>query len=76
MSSVSGQWGGWLKRGQPCLHHFLVLSTAFSGGHSFTPIPPPPPSYIFPLINQCDKCLVPLPWGFVDGRHGLSAMGA
>ena len=39
-------------------------------------LPPSLPPYIFPPINQCDKCLVPLPWGFVAGRRGLSAMGA
>ena len=71
---------GCLKRGQPCLHQLHELSTAFSGGLSlhlaFGSFFPPPSAYIFPLINQCDKCLVPLLWGFMAGRNGLSAMGA
>ena len=44
--------------------------------HSFTPHPYPP--FIFPLLNQCDRCMVPLAWGLMAGGlvAGLPAMGA
>ena len=71
----------WLKRGQPCLHHLHVLRTAFPGGLSlrlafgsffsfFYPHPSSP--FIFPLINQCDRCLVPFAWGLMVGRRGFT----
>ena len=57
----------------------------FLGGHSlllafgsfFSPHPYPPP-FIFPLLNQCDRCMVPLAWGLMAGGlvSGLPAMGA
>ena len=40
--------------------------------HSFTPIPPP---FILPLINQCDRYLVPLAWGLMAGGRGFSSHG-
>ena len=72
----------WLKRGKPCLHHLHVLCTAFPGGLSlrlafgsffsfFYPHPSPPP-FIFPLMNQCDRCLVPLAWELMAGRRGFT----
>ena len=36
---------------------------------------PAPPPFIFPLINQCDRCLVPLAWGFMAGGHGFASHG-
>ena len=62
----------WLKCSQP---------QRFPGGHSlrlafgslFYPHPSLPPPFIFPLINQCDMCLVPLVWGLVAGRHGFAS---
>ena len=77
--SVSGQPPvRWLKRGKPCLHHLKVLCTAFPGGLSlrlafgsffsfFYPHPSSP--FIFPLINQCDRCVVPLAWELMAGRR-------
>ena len=35
----------------------------------------PAPPFIFPLINQCDRCLVPLAWGFMAGGHGFASHG-
>ena len=35
----------------------------------FILLPPSLSPFIFPLINQCDMCLVPLPWG----AHGWNA---
>ena len=35
----------------------------------------PCPPFIFPLINQCDRCLVPLAWGFMAGGHGFASHG-
>ena len=37
--------------------------------------PCPPPPFIFPLINQCDRCLVPLAWGFMAGGHRFASHG-
>ena len=34
---------------------------------------PHPPSFIFSLINQCDKCLVPLAWGLMAGGHWFAS---
>ena len=64
----------WLKHSQHCLHHLHVLSTAFSWWplSSFSlwiillPSSPLPP-FIFPLVNQCDRCLVPLARGLIAG---------
>ena len=62
----------WLKYGQPCLHQFHMLCTVFLSAYSlclafgFTPIPPP--TVYFPLINQCDRFLVPLVWGLIVRR--------
>ena len=38
--------------------------------------PHPFPRFIFPLIDQCDRCLVPLAWGSRLEGAVLSAMGA
>ena len=64
----------WLKHGQPFLHHLHVLSPVFFWRpfSSFSlwiillppSLPPPPPRpFILPLLNQCDRYLVPLAWG-------------
>ena len=80
-SAVSGvsQARSALLASAPCAKYsvFWQPLSSFTLGSFFYPHPsaPPPPLY-FPLINQCDKCLVPLPWGFVARRHGLSATGA
>ena len=52
----------------------------FLGGHSlllaFGSFFYPP--FIFPLLNQCDRCMVPLAWGLMAGGlvAGLPAMEA
>ena len=38
--------------------------------HSFTPIPSP---FILPLINQCDRYLVPLAWELMAGECGFAS---
>ena len=71
----------WLKRGQPCLHHLHVLSTVFSWRpfSSFSLwiilLPPSLPPLILPLLNQCDRCLVPLAWGLMAGGRGFASHG-
>ena len=73
----------WLKCGQPCLHHLHVLSTVFPWRpfSSFSLwiilLPPslPPPLLILPLLNQCDRCLVPSAWGLMAGGHGFASLG-
>jgi len=79
-----GQWSVvWLKRGQPCLQHLHVRSTVFSW-HPFsssslwiTLLSPslPPRPFILPLLNQCDRCLVPMAWGLMAGERGFASHG-
>ena len=38
----------------------------------FILLPPTLPPFIFPLINQCDRCLVPLALGLMAGRRGFT----
>ena len=53
----------------------------FPGSHSlrlafgsfFYPHPSPP--FILSLLNQCDRCLVPLAWGLMAGGHGFASHG-
>ena len=74
----------WLKRGQPCLHHlhlFGTVTTVFSWRpfSSFSLwiilLPPSLPPLNFPLLNQCDRCLVPLAWGLKAGGRGFASYG-
>ena len=74
----------WLKRGQPCLNHLHVLSTTLSWrpfssfGLWIILLPPfllPPPPFILPLTNQCDRYLVPLAWGLMAGGRGFASHG-
>ena len=68
------------ERGQPCLYHLHVLSTVFSWwpfssfifGSFFYPHPS---RFILPLLNQCDRCLVPLAWGLMAGGRGFASHG-
>ena len=55
----------------PCAQYSVFLM-ALLLDHSFTPIPPP---FILPLINQCDRCLVPLAWGLMAGGQGFASYG-
>ena len=53
----------------------------FPGGHSLrlafgsSFYPPSLPHFIVPLINQCDRCLVPLAWGLMAGGRGFASHG-
>ena len=38
----------------------------------FILLPPSLPPFIFPLMNQCDRCLVPLAWELMAGRRGFT----
>ena len=55
-----------------CFHGGLSLRLAF--GSFFYPHPSPPP-LILPLLNQCDRCLVPSAWGLMAGGHGFASLG-
>ena len=49
--------------------HSLSLSFgSFFYPHSF-------PSFILALINQCDRCLVPLAWGLMAGGRRFASHG-
>ena len=37
--------------------------------------PLPSPSFTFSLLNQCEKCLVPLAWGLMAGRCKIISHG-
>ena len=58
----------------------MCLVQSFLGSHSFlkplnyafTLTPPP---LIFPLLNQCDRCLVLLAWGLMAGRCRFTSHG-
>ena len=58
----------------------MCLVQRFLGSHSFlnplnyafTLTPPP---LIFPLLNQCDRCLVLLAWGLMAGRCRFTSHG-
>ena len=59
----------------------MCLVQCFPGGHylhlSFGSFFYPHPSrFILPLLNQCDRCLVPLAWGLLAGGRGFASHGA
>ena len=54
-----------------CFHGGHSLHLAF--GSFFYPHPSPP--LILPLLNQCDRCLVPLAWGLMAGGRGFDNHG-
>ena len=80
MLSVSGQCGGSSAVSLACIISMCFVQRFLGASlfvwpldhsfHSFTPIPPPP--FIFPLMNQCDRCLVPLAWELMAGRRGFT----
>ena len=59
----------WLKCSWPCFITSMYLVQRFPGGHSlclaFGSFVYPHPSRAS-LINQCDRCLVPLAWGLME----------
>ena len=66
------------EHGQPCLHHLHVFSPVFSWSpfSSFILwiiLLPHPSRFILPLLNQCDRCLVPLAWGLMAGGRGFAS---
>ena len=72
--SVSGQCGGSSAVSLACIISMCFLQRFLAASlfvrpldHSFLPSSP----FIFPLINQCDRCLVPFAWGLMVGRRGL-----
>ena len=60
----------------PCAQY-----SVFSGGHSLHLAfgsffyPHPSPRFIFKLINQFDRCLVPLAWGLMAGGCRFASYG-
>ena len=70
----------WLKRGQPCLVTSMYSVQRFPGSHSLrlafgSFFCPHPTRFILPLplINQCDRCQVPLAWGLMAGERGFAS---
>ena len=77
---VSGQLFGSSTVSLACITY--VLSTVFSW-RPFSLfslwiilLPPSLPPFILPLLNQCDRCLVPLAWGLISGGCGFASHGA
>ena len=58
---------------------------AYSYSVSWKPLPlfslwtihfsPSLPPFIFPLINECDRCLLPFAWGLMGGRYRFTSHG-
>ena len=77
---VSGQSFGSSVVSPACITSMCSVQ-CFPGGHSlclafgsfFYPHPSPP--FILPLLNQCDRCLVPLAWGLIAGGRGFASHG-
>ena len=78
MLSVSGQWmvaqaRSALLASSPCAQYSVSwrpLSASFGLWIIlFILLPPSLPPFIFPPINQCVRCLVPLAWGLMAGRY-------
>ena len=77
---VSGQSFGSSVISLACITSMCSVQH-FPGGHSLclafgSFLYPHPPPFIFSLIIQCDKCLVPLAWGSWLEGIGLPAKGA
>ena len=73
--SVLAQVQSALPASPPCAQYSIFLAATlfvWPLDYSFTPIPPP---FIFPLINQFDRCLVPLEWGLMAGGCGSASHG-
>ena len=66
LNAVNNKAGGYLLSVSG-----LSLRLAFGSFFSFF-YPHPSSPFIFPLINQCDRCLVPLAWGLMVGRRGFT----
>ena len=76
---VSGQWFGSSAVSLACITSMCSVQ-CFPGGHSLrlalgSFFYPHPPSFILPLINQCDRCLVPLACGLMAGGRGFASHG-
>ena len=59
----------------PCAQYSVFSddhSLCLAFGSFFYPDLPP---FIFPLINQCDRCLVPLAWGLMAGGCRFASYG-
>ena len=59
----------------------LCLVQCFPGGHSLhlsfgSFFYPHPSRFSLPLLNQCDRCPVPLAWGLMAGGRGFASRGA
>ena len=76
VSHLAQAWSA-LLASLPCAQYSVFLAAILfvqPWDHSFTPIPLP---FILPLLNQCDRCLVPLAWGLMaEGRRFASHGGA
>ena len=63
LNAVNNKAGGYLLS-------VSGLSLRLAFGSFFNPHPSSP--FIFTLINQCDRCLVPFAWGLMVGRRGFT----
>lgn len=82
MLLLGGQFGGSSAVSLDCISPMCLVQPAFTGGHSLLLarfrlciyLHPSLP-YIFPLTNQCYRCLLPLARGLVAGRRGSTSHG-
>ena len=75
--SVSGQCGGSSAVSLACIISRYSVSWRHLSSFGlwiilFILLPPSLPPFIFPLINQCDRCLVSLVWGLMAGTRGFT----
>ena len=65
VSSVVASFAGMISM---CIvQRFLAFGSLF--------YPHPSSTFIFPLINECDRCLVPLVWELKAGKLGFTSHG-
>ena len=75
MGVVSGQSFGSSVVSCACITSMCSV-LCFPDGSSLGSFFYPHPSHlILPLINQCERCLVPLAWGLMAGGQGFASYG-
>ena len=59
----------------PCAQYIVSWRPLSSFSLWIILLPPSLSPFIFPLINHCDRCLVPLAWGLMAGGHWFASHG-
>ena len=75
VSVVAQAWSALLPS-SPCVQQSVSWWPLSSFRLWIILLPPSLPLFIFPLMNQCDSCLVPLARGFMAGRRRFISHGS